>query len=231
MAHNQDPKGYAQSIPPPMSPAPEYHNLQPMGMGNPSGSPPPMHTPPANIGQYQQQQPNMGFPLPSQSPPPMAHQQQPMMYQQHPNGMNYQQQPIMMQHDPNQQPMHQQQQMYGQSPPQQIQGGTVPGQHQHGAQQTNGNQFKTVTAIPNLGMGPSPVDCPSCGKRGITRVSYHPGNTTHIWAFILFCFTLCLCFIPYMMNSLKDVQHNCGNCGVLLATWHKSGAVDVHLHG
>lgn len=52
-----------------------------------------------------------------------------------------------------------------------------------------------------------------------------------IVAGITFCFTLCLCFIPYMMNSLKDVQHNCGNCGVLLATWHKSGSVDVHMHG
>ncbi len=52
-----------------------------------------------------------------------------------------------------------------------------------------------------------------------------------VWAGITFCFTLCLCFIPYMMNSLKDVQHNCGNCRVLLATWHKSGSVDVHMHG
>lgn len=40
-----------------------------------------------------------------------------------------------------------------------------------------------------------------------------------------------LCFIPYLMNSLKDVQHRCGNCGVLLATWHKSGTVETHVHG
>ncbi|ERF70700.1 hypothetical protein EPUS_02566 [Endocarpon pusillum Z07020] len=173
--------------------------------------------------------------------PPLAHQgqQQPMMYQQQANGMNYQQQPGMMQHDPNQHQMHQQQQMYGQPPPQQYQGGPTspPGQGQQmggggmAQNKNDGSQFKTATAIPNLGMGPAPVDCPSCGKRGMTRVSYQAGNTTHIWAGITFCFTLCLCFIPYLMNSLKDVQHHCSNCGVLLATWHKSGAVDVHMHG
>jgi hypothetical protein len=113
------------------------------------------------------------------------HQQQPMMYQQQPNAMNYQHQPgMVMQHDPNQQQMHQQQQMYGQPPPQQYQGGPAPqGQPQHmgggaGTVQNDGGQFKVATAIPNLGMGPSPVDCPSCGKRGMTRISYHPGNTT-----------------------------------------------------
>jgi lipopolysaccharide-induced tumor necrosis factor-alpha factor len=33
-----------------------------------------------------------------------------------------------------------------------------------------------------------------------------------------------------MMNSLKDVQHKCGRCGVLLATWHRSGTTEVHIH-
>jgi LITAF-like zinc ribbon domain len=110
------------------------------------------------------------------------------MYQQQPNGMNYQQQPGMMMHqDPNQQQqMQQQQQMYGQPPPQQYQGGPMsPGQQQQQPQQAggamapvDGSQFRTATAIPNLGMGPAPVDCPSCGKRGMTIISYHPGNTT-----------------------------------------------------
>jgi lipopolysaccharide-induced tumor necrosis factor-alpha factor len=103
------------------------------------------------------------------------------MYQQPANGMNYQQQPgMMMQNDPNQQQMHQQQQMYGQPPPQAA---MSPGQQPQsmgggGMPQNDGSQFRTATAIPNLGMGPSPVDCPSCGKRGMTRVSYHAGNTT-----------------------------------------------------
>jgi hypothetical protein len=32
------------------------------------------------------------------------------------------------------------------------------------------------------------------------------------------------------MNSLKDVQHKCGRGGVLLATWHRSGTTEVHIH-
>jgi LITAF-like zinc ribbon domain len=131
-------------------------------------------------------QPIMMSDHPGGSPPPM--QTPPIMYQQQPNGMNYQQQPGMMMHqDPNQQQqMQQQQQMYGQPPPQQYQGGPMsPGQQQQQPQQAggamapvDGSQFRTATAIPNLGMGPAPVDCPSCGKRGMTIISYHPGNTT-----------------------------------------------------
>lgn len=136
----------------------------PMMTHHSDGSPPPMQSPPL------------------QTPPAMVQQGQPMMYQQQPNGMNYQQQPGMMQHDPNQQ----QQQMYGQAPPQQYQGGPQSqGQPQQmqggggaGMAQNDGSQFRTATAIPNLGMGPAPVDCPSCGKRAMTRISYHPGNTT-----------------------------------------------------
>ena len=40
---------------------------------------------------------------------------------------------------------------------------------------------------------------------------------------VLFCF-------PYAMKGLKDINHYCGNCGVLLATWHRSGAQPVDVH-
>lgn len=113
----------------------------------------------------------------------------------------------------------------------------------------NGSNYRSAVSIPNLGMSAAPVDCPMCGQRAMTSIIYFVGNTTQFvlkyhscseyttnicqnsaWALAVFCLTLCLCFIPYMMNSLKDVKHKCGNCGTLLATWHKSGAVDVHCH-
>jgi hypothetical protein len=50
------------------------------------------------------------------------------------------------------------------------------------------------------------------------------------WAFGLFIFTCHLCFIPYLVTSFKDVTHRCGQCGDRLATWHRSGKVDVHAH-
>ncbi|EXJ67501.1 uncharacterized protein A1O5_09514 [Cladophialophora psammophila CBS 110553] len=98
-------------------------------------------------------------------------------------------------------------------------------------QRSASSQFRQAVAIPNLGMSPAPVDCPACGQRSMTNVSYHTGNTTHVWAGVACCLTGLLCFVPYLMNSLKDVQHRCGSCGVLLATWHKSGVVEVHMHG
>ena len=142
--------------------------------------------------------------------------------------------------------------VYGQPPPVQYQQNGYP------PAQPVDSQYRTAIPIPNLSMGSAPVDCPSCGKRGMTRLEYTVGNTTQYvyslgadspvrnslyysatpandmmisaWAAITFCFTGCLCFIPYMMNSLKDIRHNCGNCGVLLATWHKSGNVETHMH-
>ena len=49
------------------------------------------------------------------------------------------------------------------------------------------------------------------------------------WAALL-CFCCFLGCVPFMMRSLKDVEHHCGKCGVLLATWHNSGRVVVHQH-
>src|SRR5271156_6340646 len=89
--------------------------------------------------------------------PPIAYQQQPQM------GYPPQQAPF------NQQPMYsqqpnQQQAFHPQMPPQQM-----PGQPR---------QFQNTMAIPNLGMGAAPVDCPMCDSRVMTNISYHTGNTT-----------------------------------------------------
>lgn len=87
--------------------------------------------------------------------------------------------------------------------------------------------YNSATPLHALQRGPTPVDCPVCGQREMTRVEAHAGNTTHGWAAVLCC-CFCLGCIPYLMSSLKDVNHYCGKCGALLATWHNSGRVDVH---
>ncbi|GFF42245.1 conserved hypothetical protein [Aspergillus lentulus] len=87
--------------------------------------------------------------------------------------------------------------------------------------------YNTATPLHALQRGPTPVDCPVCGHREMTRAEAHSGNTTHGWAAVLCC-CFCLGCIPYLMSSLKDVDHYCGKCGVMLATWHNSGRVDVH---
>jgi len=36
--------------------------------------------------------------------------------------------------------------------------------------------------------------------------------------------------IPYLATWFKDCQHKCGNCGTLLAVWHRSGRTEVMAH-
>jgi len=156
-----------------------------------------------------------------EAPGPVAmppYHSQTMTYPQ--NQMAYpQQQPSFHQGVPAQHPN--QQQAFNQQPSAPMPQQQMPAQ---------ARQFQTAMAIPNLGMGAAPVDCPMCGQRAVTSISYHAGNTTHVWAGITCCLTGLFCFVPYMMNSLKDVQHRCGSCGTLLATWHKSGQVEQHIH-
>jgi hypothetical protein len=52
-----------------------------------------------------------------------------------------------------------------------------------------------------------------------------------VWAAVLCFFTGILCFLPYIMTGTKDVLHRCGNCGAVLAKWHRNGgAVQVLAH-
>ncbi|KAF1948050.1 hypothetical protein EJ02DRAFT_391626 [Clathrospora elynae] len=148
--------------------------------------------------------------------------------------------------DPNvAQPAQPYQQQYIQQQQPGFNTGSPPAQHPQGAyivpdhakqaqpgmppQQQSGTVYQTATPIANLNRGPAPADCPACGQRAMTNVAFETGNTTHAWALGLCCLCLLGC-IPYMMNSLKDVQHKCGRCGVLLATWHRSGTTEVHIH-
>jgi lipopolysaccharide-induced tumor necrosis factor-alpha factor len=49
-----------------------------------------------------------------------------------------------------------------------------------------------------------------------------------VWAGGFLLLTGLCCWVPYLMDSLKNIEHRCGGCGVMLATVHKSGTVDVH---
>ncbi|OAL00771.1 hypothetical protein IQ06DRAFT_326391 [Phaeosphaeriaceae sp. SRC1lsM3a] len=170
-------------------------------------------------------------------------QQQPPVYHQDPNAQyQQQQQPQYAQHPPQQQfgaaSPPPQQYPVGSPPPQQHpdtaymqaqQKGMHPQQPGMPPQQPSGQQYQSATPIANLNRGPAPADCPACGQRSMTNTAFETGNTTHAWALGLCCLC-CLGCIPYVMNSLKDVQHKCGRCGVLLATWHRSGTTEVHIH-
>ncbi|MCJ1224475.1 hypothetical protein MMC12_001120 [Toensbergia leucococca] len=107
---------------------------------------------------------------------------------------------------------------YAQSQPQQL------------PQQQQQSQYRTATPLYALNSAAAPVDCPCCGARALTRIEFEAGNTTHAWAAALCC-VFCIGCVPYLMASLKDVTHRCGSCGVLLATWKRSGNTLVHQQG
>ncbi|KAI4218265.1 MAG: hypothetical protein L6R36_009044 [Xanthoria steineri] len=89
--------------------------------------------------------------------------------------------------------------------------------------------YQNVVPLANLQDSAAPVDCPCCHMRALTKTEHHSGNTTNAWAAII-CFCVCLGCIPYLISGLKDVEHKCGHCSVLLATFHRSGRTVVHQH-
>ncbi|KAF3037376.1 hypothetical protein E8E12_007336 [Didymella heteroderae] len=152
---------------------------------------------------------------------PQQQQQYPQQYPQQPQSpppMHAQPQLPPPQHAQPAQPYETQQKAYGT--------GQQPGMP---PQQQSGPVYQNATPIASLGRGPAPADCPACGQRSMTNCAFETGNMTHAWALGLCCLC-CLGCIPYVMNSLKDVTHKCGRCGVLLATWHRSGTTEVHIH-
>lgn len=112
------------------------------------------------------------------------------------------------------------QQQHPQGPPPQ-------GYPQHGYPQ---HPMPQGTPISALGPHPAPTVCPNCGHSGVTAVEYSSGGFTHALAG-LFCFVTCLGCIPYFFSGLKDATHKCTACGVPLATYHRSGRTEPHLHG
>lgn len=96
------------------------------------------------------------------------------MQQTSPQGISQQPQVIYMQQSPGipGQPGHQQS-----IPMQQTTPGAHPGAPavQGGAPQRT---YQNVTPLASLGRSPAPVDCPACGQRQMTRISFLAGNYT-----------------------------------------------------
>jgi len=93
-----------------------------------------------------------------------------------------------------------------------------------------GPQYLNATPLSALTSQPQPVDCPNCRKRVLTRTAFRTGNMTHVWALVLCWFTLICTPVPYFVNSTKNVTHSCSNCGIVLATYHRSGSTEIHAH-
>ncbi len=141
------------------------------------------------------------------APPAYDYSGQPQYQQQYPPAADqpqYQQQYP----PPAAQPQYQQQYPPAQAPGYQ-QPAVVPIYHQPAPANT------VVVNTNNISFGEVPIQlrCPSCGEDMITNVSYEPGMLTWIAVGVLFIlgFILC-CWIPLVLNALKDVNHTCSKC-------------------
>jgi lipopolysaccharide-induced tumor necrosis factor-alpha factor len=112
---------------------------------------------------------------------------------------------------------------------------TTPNEKHSSQQQQQDSQ---VIPIGLLDQNPGFIKCPECGESHLTNTTRVIGGTNQLsyfqppffwrwtdiygsmWA--LLATLVAACFVPYMMNSLKNVEHRCSNCDVHLATWYRS---------
>ncbi|XP_078096175.1 lipopolysaccharide-induced tumor necrosis factor-alpha factor homolog [Mustelus asterias] len=76
---------------------------------------------------------------------------------------------------------------------------------------------QTVYVQPSQHFGFLPIQttCPGCNQLVLTRVSHSPGALTWLSCgglFLVGCVLGC-CLIPFCVDGLQDVDHNCPNCG------------------
>ncbi|XP_058818606.1 lipopolysaccharide-induced tumor necrosis factor-alpha factor homolog [Topomyia yanbarensis] len=78
----------------------------------------------------------------------------------------------------------------------------------------------TIVTAPQVGPDPASISCPSCQKHVITRLDYETSTKTHIMAGLLCLFICWPCFwIPYVIDSCKNANHYCPNCGAYIGTY------------
>ncbi|TPP67478.1 Lipopolysaccharide-induced TNF-alpha factor [Fasciola gigantica] len=65
-----------------------------------------------------------------------------------------------------------------------------------------------------LGQDPVRLQCPHCHKEVLTITEYRNGVCTYICCtgFSLVGCILGCCLIPFCVDSLKDIEHQCPNC-------------------
>lgn len=70
-----------------------------------------------------------------------------------------------------------------------------------------------ILSIPGtFGELPISCTCPTCHEPITTQVHHENGTLTWLLCVILCIFTLICFFIPFLINSLKDIVHTCPNC-------------------
>ncbi|RWR99113.1 hypothetical protein B4U79_12956 [Dinothrombium tinctorium] len=82
-----------------------------------------------------------------------------------------------------------------------------------------------VVVTINLGPNPARLTCPNCHRDIITATNTTAGLLTWV-----LCGTLAFvglfwgpCLLPFCIDSCKDVEHSCPNCGTVLGIYKRIG--------
>ncbi|CAG8466408.1 6180_t:CDS:2 [Racocetra persica] len=72
---------------------------------------------------------------------------------------------------------------------------------------------------------PVKTQCSSCSKLITTQIHHKNGKFVYILAMGLFSLTVVLFWVPFVVDSCKDVTHSCPNCGNHLGTRHRLNTI------
>ena len=67
----------------------------------------------------------------------------------------------------------------------------------------------------NISFGDAPIDvrrCARCCSETGTIVNYKYGSLIWIMCIVLFCFSVCLFWVPFCIDDWKDKEYRCANC-------------------
>lgn len=93
---------------------------------------------------------------------------------------------------------------------------------------TSAIYLTSLNMPPPVGSSPTRLRCPNCSADIVTQINFKSGCMTwaicgSICAIGLFapCAWLGCQFIPFCIDSCKDVQHNCPNCRAYIGTFDR----------
>ncbi|XP_059611210.1 lipopolysaccharide-induced tumor necrosis factor-alpha factor homolog [Phlebotomus argentipes] len=84
------------------------------------------------------------------------------------------------------------------------------------------NTQTVIVTSPAVGPSSTGIVCPSCRLSVMTNVRTESTTRTHVIAILLCVFLCwpCVC-VPYCMDSCKNANHYCPNCGSFIGTYQK----------
>ncbi|CAH1253976.1 LITAF [Branchiostoma lanceolatum] len=93
----------------------------------------------------------------------------------------------------------------------------------YGAITQAGNSTVILAVPPTFSPDPVNMQCTNCGQRVTTTTAVNTGLATWIA-----CGAICAlggflgcCFVPFCLDSMKDVRHTCPSCRAHLGTYHR----------